>query len=132
MKVNNDLFFRHLPTKTDLDAYRAMEDSAISRSEYPYIHRWKSLISSRMRESGNELVFFTHLKYSEVSDIFPKLCHNFGRHAADCLYKGQWQVIKFQNLEDFWLLYNIHVCLFRFLTNSNGFTIIIPDNSISY
>jgi hypothetical protein len=57
--------YRPLPTKTDLDAFRAMDDYGISRTEYPYIHRWRSLISARITDCGNELVYM----YSTDRDI---------------------------------------------------------------
>ncbi|XP_052077850.1 uncharacterized protein LOC127715730 [Mytilus californianus] len=63
-----------LPTKTDLDAHRAMDDHPINKTDYPYIHRWRSLISARMSEIGNEWPSPARVhQYSNLSSSFPQI-----------------------------------------------------------
>lgn len=33
--------YRTLPTKSDIDAFRAISNVSISESEYPHVHKWK-------------------------------------------------------------------------------------------
>ncbi|OPL20578.1 hypothetical protein AM593_06937, partial [Mytilus galloprovincialis] len=68
------LFYSPLPTKTDLDAHRAMDDHPVNKTEYPYIHRWRSLISARMSEIGNEWPSPARVhQYSNLSSSFPQI-----------------------------------------------------------
>ncbi|XP_061189226.1 ankyrin repeat and LEM domain-containing protein 2-like [Saccostrea echinata] len=36
------------PSKTDLDVYRAIQGREVEKENYPLIHRWRALVSSRM------------------------------------------------------------------------------------
>lgn len=39
---------RYQPSKTDLDVYRAVQGKEVGKENYPLVHRWRALVSSRM------------------------------------------------------------------------------------